>query len=246
MWLGGPASRRFLAPTCGDGTAPEAQGRPGGAIMLLSKCKGNFSQQGLSTLPWHLQNKLSSPLELRKVSQPEAWPQAAWKLAKSQGHLQLQNRSKAQICQATLQEVGVRSKTGSADISSWAAREILWAHGAVKWSRQLDRCVCAFGACQGCQTDQCKWLANCKGWPARGVLKAQEALSLEDVQQEARRALVWLDFALNGYKNGTARRPHFWVRFGNLSFPKIIFFGGLVFGAAWRSLFWSRLAASFL
>ena len=53
---------------------------------------------------------------------------------------------------------------------------------------------------QGCQTDQCKWLANCKGWPARGVLKAQEALSLEDVQQEARRALVWLDFALNGHK----------------------------------------------
>ena len=140
----------------------------------------------------------------------------------------------------------MRSKTGSADISSWAAREILWAHGAVKWSRQLDRCVCAFGACQGCQTDQCKRLANCKGWPARGVLKAQEALSLEDVQQEARRALVWLDFALNGHKNGTARRPHFWVRFGNLSFPKIIFFGGLVFGAAWRSLFWSRLAASFL
>ena len=140
----------------------------------------------------------------------------------------------------------MRSKTGSADISSWAAREILWAHGAVKWSRQLDRCVCAFGACQGCQTYQCKWLANCKGWPARGVLKAQEALSLEDVQQEARRALVWLDFALNGHKNGTARRPHFWVRFGNLSFPKIIFFGGLVFGAAWRSLFWSRLAASFL
>ena len=160
--------------------------------------------------------------------------------------LQLQNRSKAQICQATLQEVGVRSKTGSADISSWAAREILWAHGAVKWSRQLDRCVCAFGACHGCQTDQCKWLANCKGWPARGVLKAQEALSLEDVQQEARRALVWLDFALNGHKNGTARRPHFWVRFGNLFFPKIIFFGGLAFGAAWRSLFWSRLAASFL
>ena len=106
--------------------------------------------------------------------------------------------------------------------------------------------VCAFGACQGCQTDQCKWLANCKEWPARGVLKAQEALSLEDVQQEARRALVWLDFALNGHKNGTARRPHFWVRFGNLSFPKIIFFGGLVFGAAWRSLFWSRLADSFL
>ena len=168
------------------------------------------------------------------------------KQLRRKGPHELQNRSKAQICQATLQEVGVRSKTGSADISSWAAREILWAHGAVKWSRQLDRCVCAFGACQGCQTYQCKWLANCKEWPARGVLKAQEALSLEDVQQEARRALVWLDFALNGHKNGTARRPHFWVRFGNLSFPKIIFFGGLVFGAAWRSLFWSRLAASFL
>ena len=116
----------------------------------------------------------------------------------------------------------------------------------VKWSRQLDRCVCAFGACQGCQTDQCKWLASCKRWPARGVLKAQEAFSLEDVQEEARRALVWLGFALSGHKNGTARRPLFWVRFGNLSFPKIIFFGGLVFEAAWRSLFWGRLAASFL
>ena len=111
---------------------------------------------------------------------------------------------------------------------------------------QLDRCVCGFGTCQGCQTDQCKWLANCKEWPARGALKAQEAFSLEDVQQEARRALVWLGFALNGHKNGTARRFHFWVRFGNLSFPKIVFFGGLVFGAAWRPLFWSHLAASFL
>ena len=70
-----------------------------------------------------------------------------------------------------------------------------------------------------------------QGMASAGALKAQEALSLEDVQQEARRALVWLDFALNGHKNGTARRPHFWVRFGNLSFPKIIFFGGLVFGA---------------
>ena len=146
---------------------------------------------------------------------------------------------------ATLQEVGVRSKTGSADIFSWAAREILWVHGAVKWSRQLDRCVCGFGTCQGCQTDQCKWLANCKEWPARGALKAQEAFSLEDVQQEARRALVWLGFALNGHKNGTARRFHFWVRFGNLSFPKIVFFGGLVlvppgglcFGATLRPAF---------
>ena len=70
--------------------------------------------------------------------------------------LTVAERSKAQICQATLQEVGVRSKAGSADISSWAAREMLWAHGAVKWPRQLDGCVCAFGACQGCQTDQCK------------------------------------------------------------------------------------------
>ena len=71
---------------------------------------------------------------------------------------------------------------------------------------------------------------------ARGIL----------ARQEARRALVWLGFALHGHKNGTARRSHFWVRFGNLSFPKIVFFGGLVFGAAWRPLFWSRLAASFL
>ena len=83
-----------------------------------------------------------------------------------------------------------------------------------------------------------------QGMASAGSVKAQEAFSLEDVQQEARRALVWLGFAFNGHKIGTARRSHFWVRFGNLSFPKIVFFGGLVFGAAWP-LFWSRLAASF-
>ena len=124
--------------------------------------------------------------------------------------------------------------------TSWAAEKYSWCGQVVE---AAGCCVCAFGAGQECQTDQCT-----NRWPTardgqRGELK-QEALSLEAVQQEARRALVWLDFALNGHKNG--RRLHFWVRCGNLSFPKIIFSDGLVFGAAWRSLFWSRLAASFL
>ena len=108
-------------------------------------------------------------------------------------------------------------------------------HGAVKWSRQLDRWVCGFGACQGCQTDQCKLLPNCKGWPARGILKAQKAFSLEVCEQEARR-LVWLGLDLNGHKSGAAWWSH-WVRFGNLSSQICIL---------WRSCFWDRLAVSVL
>ena len=64
-----------------------------------------------------------------------------------------------------------------ADISSWAAREILRVHRAVKWSTQLDRCVCAFGACQGCQTDQWKWLVKCGMASAGNVKGARSTLA---------------------------------------------------------------------
>ena len=88
-------------------------------------------------------------------------------------------------------------------------------------------------------------MATCKEWPARGVLKAQETFSLENVQQKARRALVWQGFTLNGHKNGTTRRFHFWIRFGNISFPTIIFFGGLVFRAAGSLYFGGALQSAF-
>ena len=57
--------------------------------------------------------------------------------------------------------------------TSWAAEKYSWCGQVVE---AAGCCVCAFGAGQECQTDQCKWVANCKGWPARRV-KARSTLA---------------------------------------------------------------------
>ena len=64
--------------------------------MLLSKCKGNLSQQRLSTLPWHLQHKISSPSQLTQVSQKRGCRQLGnWLRARGTEHREPKLHNKA-------------------------------------------------------------------------------------------------------------------------------------------------------
>ena len=70
---------------------------------------------------------------------------------------------------------------------------------------------------------------NANGWPtaaSAGSVKGARGILAQGMPNTS---ACLAGFSLNGHQNETARRPHFW--------------DGLVFETAWRSLFWSRLAA---
>ena len=110
-------------------------------------------------------------------------------------------------------------------------------------SRQLNVYVCGFGTCQRVSNRSMQMAGQLQGMASAGSVKGARGILARGCAGSAANACL-AGFYFERFEKWDRAAVPFWVRFGNLSFSEIVFFGSLVFGAAWRPLFSSRLATS--